>query len=156
MGFKPCKLVSVISVSGVCAKFRRRLRELGRGRANAGRPAAGVALIGRARLVLSSIWVWLGVGEVPSALTLAGGCVIFLAITGHGVLALRRSRRAVAANRRAVRVAKGRVFPTALLRGAEPAVGPVAPDLVGRRAGLAVGCLVPRREDLEGQVHPVV
>jgi drug/metabolite transporter (DMT)-like permease len=60
-------------------------------------PAAEVALIGRASLVLSPIWVWFGVGEVPSTLTLAGGCVIFLAITGHGVLAIRRSRRAVLA-----------------------------------------------------------
>ena len=56
-------------------------------------PAAEVALIGRASLVLAPIWVWLGVGEVPSGLTLAGGAVVFLAITGHGVLALRRSRR---------------------------------------------------------------
>ena len=57
-------------------------------------PAAEVALIGRASLVLAPIWVWLGVGEVPSALTLAGGAVIFLAITSHGVLAIRRSRAA--------------------------------------------------------------
>ncbi len=55
-------------------------------------PAAEVALIGRASLVLAPIWVWLGVGEVPSALTLAGGAVILLAITSHGVLAIRRSR----------------------------------------------------------------
>ena len=58
-------------------------------------PAAEVALIGRASLVLAPIWVWLGVGEVPSALTLAGGAVIFLAITSHGVLAIRRSRAAI-------------------------------------------------------------
>jgi len=55
-------------------------------------PAAEVALIGRASVVLAPIWVWLGVGEMPSALTLAGGAVIFLAITSHGVLAIRRSR----------------------------------------------------------------
>ncbi len=59
-------------------------------------PAAEVALIGRASLVLAPIWVWLGVGEVPSGLTLAGGAVIFLAITSHGMLAIRRSRAAVA------------------------------------------------------------
>ena len=56
-------------------------------------PAAEIALIGRMSVVLSPIWVWLGVGEVPSRLTLAGGCVIFLAIAGHDVLALRRARR---------------------------------------------------------------
>ncbi len=55
-------------------------------------PAAEVALIGRASLVLAPIWVWLGVGEVPSALTLAGGAAIFLAITSHGIVAIRRSR----------------------------------------------------------------
>jgi drug/metabolite transporter (DMT)-like permease len=55
-------------------------------------PAAEVALIGRASLVLAPVWVWLAVGEVPSALTFAGGAVIFLAITSHGVLAIRRSR----------------------------------------------------------------
>ena len=60
-------------------------------------PAAEVALIGRASLVLAPIWVWLGVGEVPSALTMAGGAVIFLAITGHGILAIRRSRAALRA-----------------------------------------------------------
>jgi drug/metabolite transporter (DMT)-like permease len=58
-------------------------------------PAAEVALIGRASLVLAPIWVWLGVGEVPSTLTLAGGAVVFLAITSHGVLAIRRSRAAL-------------------------------------------------------------
>lgn len=58
-------------------------------------PAAEVALIGRASLVLAPIWVWLGVGEVPSPLTLAGGAVVFAAITGHGVLAIRRSRAAL-------------------------------------------------------------
>jgi drug/metabolite transporter (DMT)-like permease len=55
-------------------------------------PAAEVALIGRASLVLAPIWVWLAVDETPSALTLAGGAVIFLAINSHGVLALKRSR----------------------------------------------------------------
>ncbi len=58
-------------------------------------PAAEVALIGRASLVLAPIWVWLGVGEVPSGLTLAGGAVVFAAITSHGVLAIRRSRVAL-------------------------------------------------------------
>ncbi len=56
-------------------------------------PAAEVALIGRASLVLAPIWVWLGVGEVPSKLTLAGGAVVFLASTSHGVLAFWRIRR---------------------------------------------------------------
>jgi len=56
-------------------------------------PAAEVALVGRLTLVMAPLWVWLGVGEVPSALTLLGGLVVLLAVTGHGLFALRRVRR---------------------------------------------------------------
>ncbi len=55
-------------------------------------PAAEVALVGRLTLVLAPLWVWLGVGEVPSGLTLAGGVIILLALSGHGLQALRRGR----------------------------------------------------------------
>jgi drug/metabolite transporter (DMT)-like permease len=54
-------------------------------------PAAEVALIGRLTLVLAPLWVWLGVGETPSTLTLAGGAIVLAAIGGHGFSALRRS-----------------------------------------------------------------
>ena len=62
-------------------------------------PAAEVALVGRLTLVMAPLWVWIGVGEVPSRLTLAGGLIVLLAVTGHGLLALRRSR-AVGSRRR--------------------------------------------------------
>jgi len=59
-------------------------------------PAAEVALIGRLTLIMAPLWVWIFVGEVPGALSLAGGAVILLAVTGQGVCALRRARRAAA------------------------------------------------------------
>jgi drug/metabolite transporter (DMT)-like permease len=57
-------------------------------------PAAEVALIGRLTLIMAPLWVWIGVGEVPSLLTLAGGAIILSAVTGQGLFALRRARRA--------------------------------------------------------------
>ena len=59
-------------------------------------PAAEVALIGRLTLIMAPLWVWLAVGEAPSALGMAGGAVILMAVTGQGVFALRRARRAIA------------------------------------------------------------
>jgi len=56
-------------------------------------PAAEVALIGRLTLIMAPLWVWLFVNEVPSVLTLAGGAIVLLAVTGQGVFALRRARR---------------------------------------------------------------
>lgn len=54
-------------------------------------PAAEIAFIGRANLILAPLLVWIGVGEVPGTLTLLGGLVVLAALTGHGWLALRRS-----------------------------------------------------------------
>jgi len=59
-------------------------------------PAAEVALIGRLTLIMAPLWVWIGVGEVPSLLTLAGGAIILSAVTGQGLFALRRAQRAAA------------------------------------------------------------
>ncbi len=59
-------------------------------------PAAEVALIGRLTLIMAPLWVWVFVDEVPSALSLVGGAVVLLAVTGQGVFALRRARRAAA------------------------------------------------------------
>lgn len=55
-------------------------------------PAAQAALIGRATVVLTPLWAWLGVGEVPSALTLAGGAFVLVAVLGQGVSALWMTR----------------------------------------------------------------
>lgn len=58
-------------------------------------PTAEVALISRLTLIMAPLWVWIFVDEVPSALTLAGGAIILVAVTGQSVFALRRARRAV-------------------------------------------------------------
>lgn len=46
-------------------------------------PAAIAALIGIAETVLGPIWVWLIHNEIPSARTLLGGSVVFLALLAH-------------------------------------------------------------------------
>lgn len=54
-------------------------------------PAAQAALIGRVTIILTPLWAWLGVGETPSILTLAGGALVLAAIMGQGLYALRRA-----------------------------------------------------------------
>ena len=51
-------------------------------------PAAQAALLGRATVVLTPFWAFLGVGETPSALTLAGGGLVLAAVLGQGLSAL--------------------------------------------------------------------
>lgn len=51
-------------------------------------PAAQAALLGRATVVLTPFWAWLGVGELPSLLTLAGGGLVLSAVLGQGLTAL--------------------------------------------------------------------
>lgn len=46
-------------------------------------PSALAALIGVAEPVLGPIWVWLIHGEIPGAMTLLGGAVVFVALTLH-------------------------------------------------------------------------
>ena len=52
-------------------------------------PAAEVALLSLAETVLAPIWVWIGVGEVPALLTLAGGAVVLSAVVAQAVTGLR-------------------------------------------------------------------
>ena len=52
-------------------------------------PAAQVALLGLAEAVLAPVWVWLGVGEVPSGLTLLGGAIVLAAVAGQASAAAR-------------------------------------------------------------------
>ena len=56
-------------------------------------PAALAALIGTLEPVLGPIWVWLVHHEVPSARTLMGGAVVFLALLTHLYLDWQRQRR---------------------------------------------------------------
>lgn len=55
-------------------------------------PAAEVALFSLSEAVLAPLWVWLGVNEVPSALTLSGSVVVFLAVVGYCLIGIRRER----------------------------------------------------------------
>lgn len=43
-------------------------------------PAAQVSLLALLEVVLSPLWVWIGVGEVPSAYSLAGGSIVILGV----------------------------------------------------------------------------
>jgi len=58
-------------------------------------PAAQAALISRLAVVLTPLWAWLGVGELPSLLTLAGGTFVLAAVVGQGLSALWTTRARV-------------------------------------------------------------
>jgi len=49
-------------------------------------PAAQVGLLALVEPVLAPLWVWLGFGETPTAATLLGGAIIFLAIVSYSIL----------------------------------------------------------------------
>lgn len=49
-------------------------------------PAAQVGLLALVEPVLAPIWIWMGVGEVPSLATIVGGTIIFFAIITDGIL----------------------------------------------------------------------
>jgi drug/metabolite transporter (DMT)-like permease len=55
-------------------------------------PAAELTLLSLSEVVLGPIWVWLGVGELPSLATVVGGAVLLGAIVGHALSGLRRWR----------------------------------------------------------------
>jgi drug/metabolite transporter (DMT)-like permease len=54
-------------------------------------PAAELGLLAMTEAVLGPIWVWLGVGEVPSGLTLVGGAVVMSAIVAQAVWGMRNN-----------------------------------------------------------------
>ena len=55
-------------------------------------PAAELTLLSLTEVVLGPIWVWFGIGEVPSPVTLLGGAIVLGAIVGHALSGLRRWR----------------------------------------------------------------
>jgi drug/metabolite transporter (DMT)-like permease len=57
-------------------------------------PAAEVALFSLSEAVLAPLWVWIGVDEVPSTLTLSGACVVFVAVVSYCLIGIRRERTA--------------------------------------------------------------
>jgi len=57
--------------------------------------AAEVALFGLTESILAPIWVWVGIGETPSSLTLAGIAIVLISVTVYGVVEVYRVRRAL-------------------------------------------------------------
>ena len=55
-------------------------------------PAAELTLLAMTEVVLGPIWVWIGVGETPSATTLLGGAIVLGAVAGQAVGGVRRAR----------------------------------------------------------------
>ena len=51
-----------------------------------------MTLLSLTELVLGPLWVWLGVGEVPSAPTLAGGAMVLAALSYQALSGARRRR----------------------------------------------------------------
>ncbi len=56
-------------------------------------PAAEVALFSLSEAVLAPLWVWLGVNEIPSRLTIAGCLVVLTAVVAYCVVGIRTERR---------------------------------------------------------------
>ena len=55
--------------------------------------ASEVALYSLSESVLAPLWVWIGVGEQPSLLTLAGSAVVLLSVGAYCISAIRAERR---------------------------------------------------------------
>ena len=55
-------------------------------------PAVEMTLLSMTELVLGPLWVWLGVGEVPSGYTLVGGSIVLAAISYQALSGARRPR----------------------------------------------------------------
>ncbi len=54
--------------------------------------AGEAALLGRLQLVLGPLWVWIGIGEVPSQPTVLGGAVILGVVLLHSLAMLREGK----------------------------------------------------------------
>ncbi|MFO1349282.1 MAG: DMT family transporter [Gammaproteobacteria bacterium] len=52
-------------------------------------PAAELTLLALVEIILAPLWVWIGVGETPSALTLLGGAIVLSAIVGRALAGAR-------------------------------------------------------------------
>jgi drug/metabolite transporter (DMT)-like permease len=58
--------------------------------------ASEIGLLCLVETILAPIWVWIGVGERPSALALAGGIVVLTALIGNEWFGMRGARRVAA------------------------------------------------------------
>jgi len=61
--------------------------------------AAEVALFSLTESILNPIWVWIGVNEVPSNLTLMGSAVVLVSVVAYSMIALRQERGQMLTNR---------------------------------------------------------
>ena len=43
--------------------------------------------------IVAPIWVWIGVGEEPSLLTLAGSAIVFVSVSAYCIRGIREERR---------------------------------------------------------------
>ena len=57
--------------------------------------AAEVALFALTESILAPIWVWIGVGETPSSLTLAGIAIVLIAVCVYGTTEVLKARAAI-------------------------------------------------------------
>jgi len=64
--------------------------------------ASEVALFALTESILGPIWVWIGVGERPSLLTLAGSAIVLLCVVSYCVNGIRAERRLLRARAAAV------------------------------------------------------
>ena len=55
--------------------------------------AAEVALFALTESILAPIWVWIGVGETPSDLTLAGSAIVLVSVAFYCVAGIRKERQ---------------------------------------------------------------
>ena len=55
--------------------------------------AAEVALFALSESILAPIWVWIGVGETPSVLTLVGSAIVLFAVSLYCAISIRVERR---------------------------------------------------------------
>jgi drug/metabolite transporter (DMT)-like permease len=53
-------------------------------------PAAELVLLALSEVILGPLWVWIGVGETPSTLTLIGGLIMLAAIVSNAITGLHR------------------------------------------------------------------
>ena len=78
-----CAIMGAVQVGGGLTVFTLGARHV---------PVAELTLLSLTELALAPLWVWLAVGEVPSAYTLLGGAIIVTAITVQALSGARRRR----------------------------------------------------------------
>ena len=67
-----CAVMGIVQIGCGLVAFTAGARHL---------PAADLALLAQTEVVLSPVWAWLVVGEVPAFWTLVGGAMVLAAVT---------------------------------------------------------------------------